>query len=366
MNKKTTTSVKQTNTSVQRRTTRKKASKFSRLLHLYVDLVICVFLVLTLITVVVMFIKAFTPAVDFPADILDPDTSTTDTLHVRDEITDGQDTDIVPVVEDVPEGEKIYLDMFSDPIGKPYAAIDKVYTTFSTDNPDYTDLSTKTVVIDPGHQSYTGSKATDVWLSPYLDPSKSSSWVYNHLPKLGTTGVATKKPEYSITHTIAKKLKEELEARGYTVILTKSDESVTMLGAERAAVANRNNADILISLHCDGYSGDSSVGGTLALTPAIWDGYPDKNLSYLSEKAASVILKHYSEATGLKNRGISKIEDSSIFSFCKVPAVLVELGYLTNPDEDRKLNSTDFQKQMVKGIADGLDRYFASLAFKNK
>ncbi len=344
---------------------KKKTSGLTKLLHLYVDLIICVFLVITLITVVAVFIKAFTPAVDIPEDILNSEIPVNVDSQGREEITDGQDIITDLVVNEIPEGEKIYLDMFTDPIGTPYKAVDKVYTTFATDNPDYTDLTVKTIVIDPGHQSYTGAKKSDVWLSPYLDPAKSSSWVYNHYQKLGAEGVSTGKAEYTITHTIAKKLKTELEARGYTVILTKSDENVSMLGAERAAVANRNDADLMISLHCDGYDGDSSVSGTLALAPAIWDGYPDKNLSYLSEKAAILLLDSYSQATGLNNRGYQKITSSSIFSFCKVPVVLLEMGYLTNPAEDRLLNSTDFQQKMVEGIANGIDRYFNSLTFRN-
>ena len=79
------------------------------------------------------------------------------------------------------------------------------YTTFADDNPVLgSNINTRVIVIDAGHQEET--RKSDVWLSPYLDPSKNDTWVHNSLLTIGATGSSTKIPEHETTHTIAAKL----------------------------------------------------------------------------------------------------------------------------------------------------------------
>lgn len=293
-----------------------------------------------------------------------------------------QDTDIGDTSTDDPEiklnlselidpetlnpNDKIHLDYMEDQVlPKVYYTSNTPYTTFATDNPVLgSNKDTKVIVIDAGHQK--GTRTSNVWLSPYIDPEDSSSWVNNSLLTIGATGVSTKRPEYETTHEVALLLKTKLEALGYTVILSHPDIDEKLSGSERASVANKNNADLMISLHCDSYDEDKTVSGALALVPKIWDGYPSERLSYLSKKAATVILEEYTAATGLKNRGLSPIIKSSMFSFCKVPILLLEMGFSTCPSDDKNMNDAAFQEKMTDGLVNGINKYFSLIELANE
>lgn len=261
----------------------------------------------------------------------------------------------------VTDGDYIYLNKFADEVlPETYSTKGyRFYDGFENDNPALTLTDGITIVIDAGHQPET--RLSSVWLSPYIDPDLESSWVMKSLLDIGTTGVATKTCEYTVTHAVAAKLKTALEAEGYTVILSHPDLEEKISGAERAAVANKNNADLMISLHCDSYNKDSSVGGASALIPEIWDGYPSERLAYLSKAAADVILDEYTDSTGLKNRGTFPVTKTSMFSFCKIPILLLEMGFMSNPTEDKKLCSDSFQDKIVEGLVNGINRYFRLL-----
>lgn len=306
------------------------------------------------------------------------------TVNNDDTTNDQQIIEQEPIVEEVIDehGTKLDLSELIDPstlnpndkidinymkdqvLPKVYYTSDTPYTTFSTDNPDLgSNVDTKVIVIDAGHQKDT--RKSDVWLSPYIDPAKSSSWVKGSLLTIGATGISTKRPEYETTHEVADILKTELEKIGYTVYLSHPDIEEKLSGSERSCVANRNNADLMISLHCNSYDEDKSVSGALALVPKIWDGYPSERLSYLSKKAGAVILEEYSKATGLRNRGLDPITKSSMFSFCKVPIILLELGFSTCPSDDKNMNDPEFQEKMVTGIVNGINKYFSLIELAN-
>ena len=76
----------------------------------------------------------------------------------------------------------------------------------------------------------------------------------------------------------------------------------------------------------------------------------------LSEK----VISSFCLATGANNQGVLQTDDMSGLNWCTIPATIVEMGYMTNPEEDSRMQTEEYQKQMVKGIADGIDQYFAS------
>ena len=171
----------------------------------------------------------------------------------------------------------------------------------------------------------------------------------------GTRGVETGVPEYQLTLDIALQLRDVLEDSGYMVLMIRESNDVDISNAERAQMANDADADLFIRLHGDG-SEDLSANGALAIcqtpsNPYNSETYEDSRL--LAEK----ILDAYTEVTGIRSRGIQETDNMSGINWCSVPVTILEMGFMTNPDEDVKMQDPEFQKEMVSGIAKGIEDY---------
>ncbi len=208
-------------------------------------------------------------------------------------------------------------------------------------------LKGRIICIDPGHQSH-GNYDTEP-VAPGSDKMKAKV-------SSGTAGVKTRIPEYKLNLEVSLKLRDALEKYGATVIMTRTENDVDISNAERAAIANEANADLYFRIHADG-STDKSIKGVSVLIPG--KGHiTDKYILEESEKAGSCILKGFVEATGAVDRGMPKRNDLSGFNWCKVPMALIEMGFMSNPKEDEKLNTSEYQDKMVTGMADGIIEYF--------
>lgn len=203
------------------------------------------------------------------------------------------------------------------------------------------------VVIDAGHQGHGNSEHEPI--GPGASETK---------PKVasGTTGVSTGVPEYEMTLAVAKKLRDELEARGYQVIMVRESHDVNISNAERAQVANDAGADAFVRLHGNGVD-DSSVHGILAMCQTSSNPY-NGNLYSNSRKLSDCVVDAASASTGAKRLSIIETDGMSGINWCQVPATIIEMGFMTNPAEDQALSDDGYQSQMAAGIADGLDDYF--------
>lgn len=74
-----------------------------------------------------------------------------------------------------------------------------------------------------------------------------------------------------------------------------------------------------------------------------------------SKRIAEIIHDRIIRASGLPDRGVIERNDLAGFNWSNVPVILLELGYLTNPIEDRLLNDNEFQFQIVKAITEGIE-----------
>ena len=70
------------------------------------------------------------------------------------------------------------------------------------------------------------------------------------------------------------------------------------------------------------------------------------------------MLKGHCQSTGVRNTGVWETDTMTGTNWCQVPNTIIEMGYMSNPSEDRLLVSDTFQRQAAQGIADGLDAYF--------
>jgi len=206
---------------------------------------------------------------------------------------------------------------------------------------------TQTVVLDPGHSAVV-AEGTEP-LGPGSTENKAAD-------TSGTSGTASGLAEYELTLTVSRKLRDELQDRGYTVLMTRESNDVPVSCIERVDVANNAEADAFVRIHANG-SEDSSVKG--AMTICITPDNPFYPELYEQARALSdAIINNLSEATGCENDGVWETDSMSGNNWSQVPATIVEMGYMTNPEEDALMATDDYQNKIVRGIADGIDQYF--------
>ena len=156
---------------------------------------------------------------------------------------------------------------------------------------------------------------------------------------------------------MAKRVQKELEAAGIKVIMVRTSQNVNISNSERAAVANKANADLLLRLHCDDASNSSTErADDDGARQEQWTG----PIVAPSAKAGKEIHAAAIKATGAKSRGIVKTASMSGFNWSKVPAVIVEMGVMSNAAEDRKLASAAYQEKLASGISNGVVKYLNS------
>ena len=205
------------------------------------------------------------------------------------------------------------------------------------------------VGIDPGHQ---GS-----WVDMSAqEPNAPGSSTMKTKCTVGTTGRFTGVPEYELNLEISLALRDELVSRGYEVIMTRENHDTAISNAERAQKVSEEGGEIYVRIHANG-SDSTSVSGALGMcqspqNPYVGDLYED------SYRLTESILNSYCEETGFGNLGIQYYDNMTGINWSSVPVTILEMGFMTNEQDDYAMQDPEMQIKMVQGIANGIDTYF--------
>ena len=206
----------------------------------------------------------------------------------------------------------------------------------------------KLICIDAGHQATPNTDTEPV--GPGAEDKKAKV-------SAGNIGVTTGTEEYELNLEVALKLQSALEARGYTVKMIRTSNDVDISNAARAELANSDKADAFIRIHANG-STDTNASGVMTVCQTKDNPY-NADIYDSCKRLSADVLSGMAAATGANSEGVWETDSMSGINWCKVPVTIVEIGYMTNSEEDQKLVTSDYQNLLAKGIADGIDAYFA-------
>ena len=212
-----------------------------------------------------------------------------------------------------------------------------------------------TIVLDPGHSSQVPAGTEPI--GPKAEEMKVKDTV-------GVLGKSSSTYEYDLTMNVCKKLRAELEDRGYKVVLTHADTTFPISQSECAAVANENKADAFIRIFANS-SDDTTVHGASAVCITKNNPYHPELFSS-SFRLSDVILNTFCEKTGAKLERIWMTDAMTGNNWSEVPCTLLRIGYMSNPDEDLQMNMDSYRLEMASAIADGIDRWFAQMPAEEK
>ena len=213
--------------------------------------------------------------------------------------------------------------------------------------PGRADAAAPVVVVDPGHDRLANLRT---------EPNGPGSATRKIYDGGGTHGVVTGIAEPDLTLSVSLRLRELLRRAGVKVVMTRTRTSGESMGnVARARIANRAHARLFLRVHADG-SASSDARGTHTLTPALRPGWTD-DVYAQSHRAARLVQAELVRALGFPDRGIQERSDYTGFNWADVPVILVELGFMTNPTEDRALARTAVRERAALGLCRGTLRF---------
>jgi N-acetylmuramoyl-L-alanine amidase len=202
------------------------------------------------------------------------------------------------------------------------------------------------ICLDPGH-------GTPPAIGRQTEPIGPGS----HVLKIKDGGGAH--GEAAVALAIAKRSRALLLARGYRVAMTRTGPTIDLPDGDgniaRARFCNRHHAALMVRIHADG-SSDRSLHGASTLVPAWHKGWTD-DIYGRSLRAGEAVQKAVVAATGALDRGIVRRSDLTGFNWANVPAVLVETGFLSNPNDSRLLHTPSYQQRVARGLANGVSAF---------
>ena len=201
----------------------------------------------------------------------------------------------------------------------------------------------KVIVVDPSCQEIPNKKKEPIAPGAFKTAFKTGT---------GEVGKETGIREYELNLKLAKKVKKNLEEYGYEVVLTRDSNDVDLSNSDRAMIANTTEADLYVVIGT-GSSQGVSVKCQTEDNPYTFDNYDKSRL------LADTLLGSIVQDSECKDNGVDEVDDYTAINWSVVPTAVVEIGDLSDIDEEAKLTNDEYQKKLAKGIADGVESYFS-------
>jgi len=203
------------------------------------------------------------------------------------------------------------------------------------------------VGIDPGHQR-TGNP-THEQIGPGANRTKAKV-------ADGTIGRYSGLSEYELNLKVGLLLRDELETRGYLVVMTRTANDVDISNVERVRIAEASHADIFVHIHAN-HSDDPAESGamTACMTP---DNPYCAQLYTESHRLSETILDALTATTGARTLGIRETDVMSGINWASMPVTIIEMGFMSNEEEDRLMATAEYMEKLARGIACGIEMFF--------
>lgn len=270
--------------------------------------------------------------------------ATWDWLWSRD-MGESVDSDNMILGDGVPEGDTdVIWEGSVEYTGEAHSGTD-IYYVGKKGSPN----RSRIIVIDPGHQ-LKGSAA--------LEPNGPNSEVMKAEVTWGATGVYTGQTEYELNLAVALLLRDELIRRGYSVVMIRETNNVSISNMKRAEIANKYEAAAYIRIHANSWT-DSTMRGAMTICQSASNPYPTCAAHYLrSHRLSQLVLNEFCDQTGISKLNMREMDDMTGTNWSEVPTTILEMGFLSNKSDDTLMATDYFRQEAAIGVANGLDAYF--------
>ena len=207
------------------------------------------------------------------------------------------------------------------------------------------------IVIDAGHQKHAMSET---------EPNGPGSEQTKAKVTGGTQGTLTGLAEHELNLRTALALRDLLVAQGYTVVMVRETAEVEISNAERALLANAAGADVNIRIHANG-DADASVKGAMAVCQTPENPY-NANIYDVCRALSDAVLSAYCESTGISQRSVWETDTMTGTNWASVPTTIIEMGFMTNAEDEAIMAAEDFAAKAAQGLANGIAAYLAQNA----
>ncbi len=202
-----------------------------------------------------------------------------------------------------------------------------------------------TVCVDPGHQG------VELYAKEPMGPGLSG---YHKTSNGQAQGVATRRYESVVVLEVGKKLRNALLQEGATVVMTREDQETPVKNVRRAEIANESGSHVFIRLHCDN-SGNKKARGIFVYIPlssTYAKAVADKDTYH---EYGEILLKAMQKATGVTKGTVRQNNSYVASNWATMPTFLIEMGFMSNEEDDILVSTPDFQEKIIAGMIDGIE-----------